>query len=142
MYNKFMQVAIIEATKSLAMGEMPVGAVVVKDGIIIGRGHNLKETKKDATQHAEINAIKDACKNLGNWRLDGCSIYVTLEPCPMCAGAVVESRIKRVYIGTENHNYCAIGTVFDFLNKNKEVYLGIMEDDSKKLIDDFFKRLR
>ncbi|WP_253666971.1 nucleoside deaminase [Thermoanaerobacterium thermosaccharolyticum] len=142
MYNKYMQCAIDEAVLSLKLGEMPVGAVVVKDGIIIGKGHNLKETEKDATQHAEINAIKDACINIGNWRLNDASLYVTLEPCPMCAGAIIESRIKRVYIGAESRDSGAAGTAYDFLNKKVDVYFGIMEDDCKKLISDFFSRLR
>lgn len=137
-----MQCAIDEAVLSLKLGEMPVGAVVVKDGIIIGKGHNLKETEKDATQHAEINAIKDACINIGNWRLNDASLYVTLEPCPMCAGAIIESRIKRVYIGAESRDSGAAGTAYDFLNKKVDVYFGIMEDDCKKLISDFFSRLR
>ena len=137
-----MKSAIDEALLSFKLGEMPVGAVVVKDGIIIGRGHNLKETEKDATQHAEINAIKDACKSIGDWRLNGASLYVTLEPCPMCAGAIIESRIKRVYIGAESRDSGAAGTVYDLLNKKTEVYFGIMEDECKKLINDFFSRLR
>lgn len=137
-----MQSAINEAMLSFKAGEMPVGAVVVRDGIIIGKGHNLKESEKDATQHAEINAIKDACKNIGDWRLNDASLYVTLEPCPMCAGAIIESRIKRVYIGTESYDSGAAGTVYDFLNKKIEVYFGIMEDDCKKLMKDFFNRLR
>ncbi|WP_038069140.1 MULTISPECIES: nucleoside deaminase [Thermoanaerobacterium] len=142
MYNEFMKSAIDEAMLSFKLGEMPVGAVVVKDGIIIGRGHNLKETEKDATQHAEINAIKEACKSVGDWRLNGASLYVTLEPCPMCAGAIIESRIKRVYIGAESRDSGAAGTVYDLLNKKAEVYFGIMEDECKNLINDFFSRLR
>jgi len=142
-----MEAAILEAKKSYQSGEVPVGAVIVKEGQIIGRGFNQKESTNDATAHAEIIAIKEACETLGSWRLDGCSMYVTLEPCPMCAGAILESRIKRVYIGEESDKSGAAGTVVDILNNSylgskTEVYFGIMEEECKTLLEDFFENLR
>ncbi|ADH59883.1 CMP/dCMP deaminase zinc-binding protein [Thermoanaerobacter mathranii subsp. mathranii str. A3] len=147
MINKFMKAAILEANKSYQLREVPVGAVIVKDDQIIGRGFNQKEATNDATAHAEIMAIKEACKTLGSWRLDDCSMYVTLEPCPMCAGAILEARIKRVYIGTESDKSGAAGTVINLLNNpdlgsKTEVYFGIMEDECKMLLENFFKTLR
>ncbi|MDP9751832.1 tRNA adenosine(34) deaminase TadA [Thermoanaerobacter pentosaceus] len=147
MINRFMEAAILEAKKSYQLGEVPVGAVIVKDGQIIGKGFNQKESSNDATAHAEILAIKEACKTLGSWRLDDCSMYVTLEPCPMCAGAILEARIKRVYIGTESDKSGAAGTVINLLNNpdlgsKTEVYFGIMEDECKMLLENFFKTLR
>ncbi|ADD01361.1 MULTISPECIES: tRNA adenosine(34) deaminase TadA [Thermoanaerobacter] len=147
MINKFMKAAILEANKSYQLREVPVGAVIVKDDQIIGRGFNQKEATNDVTAHAEIMAIKEACKTLGSWRLDDCSIYVTLEPCPMCAGAILEARIKRVYIGTESDKSGAAGTVINLLNNpdlgsKTEVYFGIMEDECKMLLENFFKTLR
>jgi len=147
MINKFMEAALLEAKKSYQLGEVPVGAVIVKEGQIIGRGFNQKESTNDATAHAEIIAIKEACKTLGSWRLDDCSMYVTLEPCPMCAGAILEARIKRVYIGAESDKSGAAGTVVDILNNNylgskTEVYFGIMEEECKTLLKDFFENLR
>jgi len=142
-----MKAAILEANKSYQLREVPVGAVIVKDDQIIGRGFNQKEATNDATAHAEIMAIKEACKTLGSWRLDDCSMYVTLEPCPMCAGAILEARIKRVYIGTESDKSGAAGTVINLLNNpdlgsKTEVYFGIMEDECKMLLENFFKTLR
>ena len=96
---KFMKSAIKEAKKAEKIDEIPVGAVIIQDGKIIARGYNKRETKQDALMHAEINAISKACKKLGSWRLDGCDIYVTLEPCPMCAGAIIQARIENVYFG-------------------------------------------
>ncbi|MGI1689851.1 nucleoside deaminase [Thermoanaerobacter uzonensis] len=147
MINKFMEAALLEAKKSYLLGEVPVGAVIVKDGQIIGRGFNQKESSNDATAHAEILAIKEACKTLGSWRLDDCSIYVTLEPCSMCAGAILEARIKRVYIGAESDKSGAAGTAVDILNNSylgskTEVYFGIMEEECKTLLKDFFENLR
>ncbi|SFE41500.1 tRNA(adenine34) deaminase [Thermoanaerobacter thermohydrosulfuricus] len=147
MINRFMEAAILEAKKSYQLGEVPVGAVIVKDGQIIGKGFNQKESSNDATAHAEILAIKEACKTLDSWRLDDCSMYVTLEPCPMCAGAILESRIKRVYIGAESERTGAAGTVVDILNNSylgskTEVYFGIMEEECKTLLKDFFENLR
>ena len=115
----FIEEAKIEAVNAYNMGEIPVGAVVVKDGFIIGRGHNLKETLKDVTAHAEILAIKQASEYIGDWRLDGAEMYVTLEPCPMCASAIVQSRISKVYIGAFNKDMGACGSVISLLDSRR-----------------------
>lgn len=112
----YMDLALEEANKALKKGEVPIGAVIVKGGKVIGRGHNLKETNKDPIAHAEIIAIKDACKNLDTWRLNGCEIYVTLEPCPMCASAIVQSRISKIYIGTFNKELGACGSIINLVD--------------------------
>ncbi|KHO61544.1 adenosine deaminase [Thermoanaerobacter sp. YS13] len=147
MANKFMEEALKEAKKSYELGEVPVGAVIVKNGEIIAKGHNQKESSNNATAHAEIIAIREACRRLGNWRLEDCSLYVTMEPCPMCAGAIVEARIKRVYIGTESPKEGAAGSVINILNNkdlgtSTEVYFGIMEEEAKGLLKKFFENLR
>ena len=108
-----MREALKEAKKALDKEEVPVGAIIVKDGKIISRAHNIKECKKDATCHAEILAIQKACKKLGSWRLLDCEMYVTLEPCPMCAGALIQSRIKKLYIGTDDNKTGACGSVLN-----------------------------
>lgn len=113
-----MMEAIAEAKKSMELLEVPVGAVIVKDGVIIGRAHNLKEKLKDSTAHAEILAIKKASAFLNNWRLADCSMYVTLEPCPMCAGAILQSRISKLYIGTFDLTCGACGSVVNIIQNN------------------------
>lgn len=115
----FMKFAKEEAILAMNKGEIPVGAVIVKDGVIIGRGHNLKETLNDSTSHAEILAIKEASKYTGSWRLNGAELYVTLEPCPMCAGAIIQSRISKVYIGTFNKDMGACGSVINLLESRE-----------------------
>lgn len=115
----FIEEAKIEAIKAYYKGEIPVGAVIVKDGSIIGRGYNLKETLKDVTAHAEMLAIKEASEKIGDWRLDGSEMYVTLEPCPMCASAIVQSRISKVYIGTFNKDMGACGSVISLLDSRR-----------------------
>lgn len=115
----FMKIAKEEAILAMNKGEIPVGAVIVKDGAIIGRGHNLKETLNDSTAHAEILAIKEASKYTGSWRLNGAELYVTLEPCPMCAGAIIQSRISKVYIGTFNKDMGACGSVINLLESRE-----------------------
>lgn len=112
----FMEVAKYEANLAAEKGEIPVGAVIIKNGIIIGRGHNLKETLKDSTAHAEIIAIKQASNYIGDWRLNGCEMYVTLEPCPMCASAIIQSRISKIYIGTFNKDMGACGSIINILD--------------------------
>ena len=134
MEEKFMQEALKEAKKAYDKLEVPVGCVIVKDGKIIARGHNLKETKKDTTKHAEIIAIEKASKKLGAWRLLDCEMYVTLEPCSMCAGAMVNSRIKKLYIGALDEKTGAVGSVLNLLedykfNHNIEVEKGILKED-------------
>ena len=127
-------------------GEVPVGAVIVKDGEIIARGRNRRETEKNALCHAEIEAINEACKKLGGWRLFGCDLYVTLEPCPMCAGAIINSRIKTVYFGAYDNKAGSFGSVADFnripYNHKPEIIEGVMEEECSKLLSDFFKKLR
>lgn len=115
----FMKIAKEEAILAMNKGEIPVGAVIVKDGVIIGRAHNLKETLNDSTAHAEILAIKEASKYTGSWRLSGVELYVTLEPCPMCASAIIQSRISKVYIGTFNRDMGACGSVINLLESRE-----------------------
>ena len=134
----------IELAK-LATGEVAVGAVLVKDGEIIAEAHNKKEQNNDVTSHAEILAIRDAEQKLGNWRLDDCDLYVTLEPCPMCAWAIVNSRIKNVYFGSYDLNYGALGSKIDLrklANSKLNVYGGIMEEECDKVLSECFEGLR
>ena len=142
-----MKEALAEAKKAAAAGEVPVGAVIVKDGEIIGRGHNETETAKDPTAHAEMIAIRQAAKNLGGWRLTGCTMYVTTEPCSMCAGAIVWSRISRLFIGTMDPKSGACGSVFNIpqesrLNHFVEIETGLMQEECRSLMKSFFKELR
>ena len=142
-----MKEALKEAEKAAAMGEVPIGAVVVKDGIIIGIGHNKTETAKDPTAHAEMEAIRAASAALGGWRLLGCDMYVTAEPCSMCAGAIVWSRIENLYIGTMDPKAGACGSVFnivqeDKLNHQVNVTTGILQEECSRLLKDFFRSLR
>ena len=144
--NKFMKQALKEAKKAYEKLEVPVGAVIVKDGKIIARAHNLKETKKDTTNHAEILAIKKASKKLDSWRLLDCEMYVTLEPCAMCAGAIIQSRIKKIYIGTLDEKTGAAGSVLNVFeypfNHQVEVEKGILKENCENILKDFFKMLR
>ena len=143
----FMNRAYKEALKAYKKDEVPIGAVIVKDGKIIARAHNERELRKDATLHAEITAIKKACKKLGSWRLNECDIYVTLEPCAMCAGALIQSRMKTVYIGTPDPKAGAAGSVINIFNVEKfnhkvEVVYGIMEEECSEILKNFFRELR
>lgn len=145
--EKFMKEALKEAKKAYDKLEIPVGAVIVKDNKIIARAHNLKELKQDTTKHAEILAIKKASKKLNNWRLTDCEIYVTLEPCPMCAGAIINSRIKKVYIGAKDLKTGACGSKLNLLQDydfetSVESELGILEEECQSMLKDFFKELR
>lgn len=147
MEEKFMKDAIKQAKKALALEEIPVGAVIVKNGKIISRGYNKKEIKQDATRHAEIIAIEKASKKLKNWRLIDCEMYVTVEPCVMCAGAILSSRIKKVYIGTNDNRMGAVGSVLNLFedytfNHTVEYEKGILKNECESLIKDFFKYLR
>lgn len=141
-----LSLALEEAEKAREKGEVPVGAVIVKDGEIIARAHNLKETLKDPTAHAEIIAIREACNKLNNWRLHGCEMYVTLEPCPMCAGAILQSRLSKIYIGTFDDTTGAAGSVVNILqNHNLNHFLEVVwENDEKcsKILTKFFKDRR
>ena len=145
--EKFMKEALKEAKKAYDKLEVPVGAVIVKNGKVIARSHNLKETKKDTTKHAEILAIEKASKKLGAWRLLDCDMYVTLEPCSMCAGAIINARIKKLYIGTLDDKTGAAGSVLNLFedykfNHNVELEKGILEKECEKILKEFFKDLR
>ena len=145
--EKFMKEALKEAKKAYDKLEIPVGAVIVKDGKIIARAHNQKETKCDTTNHAEILAIQKASKKLNSWRLIDCEMYVTLEPCSMCAGAIINSRIKKVYIGTMDEKTGAVGSVFNLFNDYKfnhkvDFETGILKDECEDILKSFFKELR
>jgi len=143
----FMQEAIKEALKAREIMEVPIGAVIVKDNKIVGRGYNKKETQKDATLHAEIIAIKDACKNFGGWRPPNCTMYVTLEPCAMCTGALVNARVDRLIIAVKDEKTGACGTVLNIaqnecLNHQIEVEFGVCEEECRLILKEFFKDLR
>lgn len=145
--NKFMKQALKEAKKAYEKLEIPVGAVIVKDGKIIAKAHNLKETKTDTTKHAEILAIQKASKKLESWRLLDCEMYITLEPCSMCAGAIINSRIKKVYIGALDEKTGAAGSVLNLFedykfNHKVEVEKGVMQEECENILKDFFKMLR
>lgn len=144
--NEFMKEAIELAKISADELEVPVGAVVILNGEIVGRGRNRREKEKNALCHAEIEAINDACKRLGGWRLWQCEMYVTLEPCPMCAGAVINSRIKKVTFGAYDKKAGSFGSVVDFnslpYNHKPEIVGGVDEEECSLLLTDFFKNLR
>ena len=143
---QFMDAALELARQAYAEGEVPVGCVIVRKGEIVGRGRNRRETEKTALGHAEIEAIADACKNLGGWRLWECTLYVTLEPCPMCAGAIINARIPRVVFGAADAKCGACGSVCDLFamdfNHHPQVEKGIREAESQALLTEFFKKLR
>ena len=142
----FMEQALSLAREAAAEGEVPVGCVIVRKGEIVGRGRNRRETDKTALGHAEIEAIADACKHLGGWRLWECELYVTLEPCPMCAGAIINARIPKVIVGAKDDKCGACGSVCDLFsmefNHHPEVEFGVLETQSKALLTEFFKTLR
>ncbi len=138
--------ALKEAKIAFDCCEVPVGAVIVKDGKIIARGHNMREQKQNALSHAETEAINNACKKLGSWRLDECELYVTLEPCPMCTGAIINARIKTLVFGAFDSAAGCVDSVINLcdypLGHKVEVYAGICEDECKALLQEFFKNLR
>ena len=144
--NNFMIEAIKEATLAASEGEVPVGAVIVNDGEIIATARNNREGTGDATGHAEILAIREACKVLGGWHLDKCELYVTLEPCPMCMGAIINSRIKRVVFGAKDAKAGACGSVINLnnypLNHKPIITSGFMKAECSKLLSDFFGQIR
>lgn len=147
MEEKFMHLALKEAQKAYEKEEVPIGAVIVKDDKVIAKAHNLREVKKQATAHAEILAIEKACKKLDAWRLEECDMYVTLEPCPMCAGAIMNARIKNVYIGAKEPRSGAAGSKINLFedgiyNHKVNYFFGIMEEECQKIMKDFFKELR
>lgn len=142
----FMNEAIQEAIAARNEGEIPIGAVIVKDGSIISKAHNLKEILNDVTAHAEILAIKEAAKVIGDWRLNGCEMYVTLEPCSMCASAIIQSRISKVYIGAFNNEMGACGSIINLLdNRYMNSFVPVewlYDEDCMKLITEFFENAR
>ena len=146
MDEQFMDMALALAKEAAAEGEVPVGCVIVRHGQVVGRGRNRRETGKTALGHAEIEAIADACRNLGGWRLWECTLYVTLEPCPMCAGAIINARIPRVVYGAFDDKCGACGSVcnlFDMaFNHHPEVTVGVRQEACKEILKVFFSDLR
>lgn len=142
----YMDIALEEAKRAMELGEVPVGAIIIKDNKIISKAHNLKETLNDPTAHAEILAIQKATKVLKNWRLSGCEMYVTLEPCPMCAGAILQSRISKLHIGTFDEKTGACGSVLNIVqNDNLNFFLDLKweyNEDCSNLLSSFFKYRR
>ena len=143
----FMQEAFNEAKKAEKIAEVPIGAIVVCQGVIIGRGHNLREHSQDATSHAEMFAIREACQQLNNWRLEDCQLFVTLEPCPMCSGGMLLSRVAEVYFGAYDPKGGTAGTLMNLLTDerfNHRAYVegGILETECGALLTDFFRELR
>lgn len=147
MEEKYMLEALKEAKKSFVKGDVPVGAVIVKDNKIISRAHNEKEIQKIATKHAEILAIEKACKKLKSWHLEECELYITLEPCLMCAGAIIQSRISKIIYATSNEKFGFAGSIENVLNNKKnnhkvKIINGVLEQESQKLLKNFFKTKR
>jgi tRNA(adenine34) deaminase len=145
--HDWMKIALCEAGEAGKRNEIPVGAVIVKDNVLLAKAGNTKEQTKNVVAHAEINAITKASSALDSWKLTGCDMYVTLEPCPICAGAIIQSRIRSLYIGACDNRWGCAGSatnLFNIKSFNHKVfvYYSIMEDESKKLLDDFFKRMR
>ena len=145
--TKYMEAALTEAKKALNLKEVPIGAVVVCNDKIIGRGHNLKESQNDPTAHAEIIAIKKAAEFLSSWRLNDCHLYVSIEPCPMCAGAIVQARIKRLIYGASDKKSGAVSSLYNLLqderlNHQVDVEGGVLSAKSRNILQDFFWQLR
>ena len=145
--ERFMGEAIRQAKKAYALEEVPIGCVIVCEGKIIARGYNRRNTDKNTLSHAELNAIRKASRRLGDWRLDGCTMYVTLEPCQMCAGAIVQSRIQKVIMGCRNPKAGCAGSILNLLqvpqfNHQAEIEEGVLEDQCSELIKEFFRNLR
>lgn len=144
----YMKLAIIEAKKALKIDEVPIGAIVICNGEVVGHGYNLKERDHDPTAHAEIIALKNASQNLKNWRLDQCDLYVTIEPCPMCAGAIVQARIRKLVFGAFDPKAGATGSLYNIIRDKRlnhqvtEVKGGVLAEESKQLMKNFFKKLR
>lgn len=143
----YMKLALVEAQKAFVLGEVPIGAIIVMDGEVVAVGHNMRETWNDATAHAEVVAIKAACEKLNRWRLSGATLYVTIEPCPMCAGALVMSRVDRVVYGSTDAKAGAVESIFNIvnhqaLNHRLEVTSGVLEDECRNLMKKFFKERR
>jgi len=145
--EKYMRAALLQAKKARDIGEVPIGCVIVYEDKIIARGYNRRTIDQNVLSHAEINAIKKACKYMGDWRLEGCTMYVTLEPCPMCAGAIVQARIPRVVIGCMNPKAGCAGSILDMLHEERfnhqvETEIGVLLDDCSQMMKNFFRELR
>ncbi len=145
--EKYMRAALREAKKAYALGEVPIGCVLVADGRIIARGYNRRKTDHNTLSHAELNAIRKASKKTGDWRLEQCTMYVTLEPCQMCAGAIVQARIPKVYIGTMNPKAGCAGSLLNLLqfpafNHQVDIESGILQEECAALLSGFFKEMR
>ena len=145
--EEYMGLALVEARKAYELGEVPIGAVVVKDGEVIATAYNLRETGHDATAHAEVLAIRRACEKIGHWRLTGATLYVTIEPCPMCAGALVMSRVDRLVYDAADYKAGAVESLFNItnhsgLNHRIEVRAGVREEECRNLMKDFFRERR
>ena len=142
--EKYMKEAIRQAKKAEALGEVPIGCVIEYDGKIIGRGYNRRMADRTVLAHAEILAIRKACRKMGDWRLEGCTMYITLEPCPMCAGAIVQARISRVVIGSTNPKAGCAGSVLNLLqepgfNHQVETWTGVLQEECSAMLSQFFR---
>ncbi len=145
-HQTYMARALELAAQAAQVGDVPVGCVIVRDGEIIGEGRNRREENGDATAHAELEAIRDACQRVGSWRLHGCTLYVTLEPCPMCAGGIINARIEQVRYGTKDEKAGACGSVLNLFeerfNHKPRIYRGPMENECGRILQNFFEELR
>ena len=145
-HRDYMARALELGRQAMEEGEVPVGCVIVKDGVVVGEGRNRRETARTALGHAEIEAIHQACATLGGWRLTGCTLYVTLEPCPMCAGAIVNARIPALYYGAKDDKAGCCGSVLNLFeerfNHHPRIYGGLLEEECAALLQEFFRRLR
>lgn len=144
--EKYMSAALELAREAAAAGEIPVGCVIVKDGEIIGRGRNRREEERSALAHAEVEAIAEACKALGDWRLDDCALFVTLEPCPMCTGAIINARVGEVVYGAKEENTGSCGSIINLFEENyghkPRVYGSVLKEECAAVMRDFFEKLR
>ena len=145
--EKYMKMALKEAKKAYDLNEVPIGCVIVRDDKVIGKGYNKRNTDKNVLSHAELIAMKQACKKTGDWRLEDCTMYVTLEPCPMCAGAIVQARIPRVVIGCMNPKAGCAGSIYNLLqepafNHQVSLFKGVLEEECSQMLSDFFRELR
>ena len=145
--ERFMKEAIRQARKAEALNEVPIGCVIVYDGKVIARGYNRRNTDRSTVSHAEINAIRKASRKLGDWRLEGCTIYITLEPCQMCSGAIVQARIGRAVIGCMNPKAGCAGSIMNLLqverfNHQTEITRGVLEEECSEMLSSFFRKLR
>ena len=145
-HEDYMRIALALAEEAAAAGEVPVGCVIVRDGQIIGRGRNHREEDRDPSGHAEMAAIRDACKAVGDWRLTGARLYVTLEPCPMCAGGIISARIPEVYYGAKDADFGACGSILNLFEENfrhhPKIVGHILEEECRALLGEFFSKIR